>query len=149
VGEGLPDANLNQIVTPAARPAVAKIANYCLYAPEVFGAVPNAVVLGFGFLSNPPWEVEPWKTLVAQNNPGQAPTRVPIFISQGHADTVVDPAITATLVKKLCANGETVDLRIYPGVGRVDAGQLAAPDAAEWIADRSAGKPGPRTCTSA
>jgi hypothetical protein len=53
------DANLDDIVTAAARPAVVKIARFCLYPPQFFAAVPSSLVLGLTFVSNPPWKVEP------------------------------------------------------------------------------------------
>ena len=142
------DANLDQIVTPAARPAVAKIARYCLYNQnQILASVPSSLVLGLTFISNPPWQTQPWKTIIGQNDPGTAPSGVPILIIQGDADPIVAHSISAQLAKKLCTNGETVDFRLYPGVAHLDAGTTAAPDVAEWIADRFAGKPAPTTCT--
>ena len=54
------DASLDQIVTPAARPAVEKIAERCLYdQTQILASVPSSLLLGFTFLSTPPWDVEP------------------------------------------------------------------------------------------
>jgi hypothetical protein len=41
-------------------------------------------------------------------------------------------------VDKLCAEGETVDLRILPGIAYPDSGQVAVPEVVRWIADRFA-----------
>jgi hypothetical protein len=49
-------------------------------------------------------------------------------------------------VDKLCTEGETVDLRVLKGTAHLDAGHVAVPDVAQWIADRFAGKPAPSTC---
>jgi uncharacterized membrane protein HdeD (DUF308 family)/pimeloyl-ACP methyl ester carboxylesterase len=141
------DARLDQIVTPAARPAVAKIAEHCLYnQKQILASVPSSLVLGLTFLSNPPWTTEPWKTIVAQNDPGQAPISAPVLITQGGADVIVDPEVTARLADKLCAMGETVDYRTYPGIGHLEGGHVAVPDVARWIADRFAGGLAPSTC---
>jgi uncharacterized membrane protein HdeD (DUF308 family)/alpha-beta hydrolase superfamily lysophospholipase len=141
------DARLDQIVTPAARPAVAKIADHCLYnQKQILASVPSSLLLSLTFLSNPPWETEPWKTIVAQNTPGGSATEAPILISQGTADPIVEPAVTARFVQKLCGLGDTVDYVTYPGVGHLDGSQAAVPDVTAWIADRFAGAPAPSTC---
>lgn len=142
------DANLDQIVAPQARPAVTKIAERCFYDPtQILASVPSSLLLGFTFLSAPPWETEPWSTIVAENTPGAAPTDVPMLITQGETDPIIAPNVTAQFVDELCVNGETVDYRVLPGVAHLEAGHEAAPDVAEWITDRFANKPAPNTCS--
>jgi acetyl esterase/lipase len=141
------DASLEDIVTPAARPAIDKIAKYCLF-KQFLATVPSSLVLGLTFSANPPTDIEPWKTHFATNAPGGQRTGVPILITQGDLDLIIDPAVTAKLAQKLCANGEHLQLRSYPGIEHHDAGFKAAPDVAAWIADRFAGKPAPTTCPS-
>jgi uncharacterized membrane protein HdeD (DUF308 family)/pimeloyl-ACP methyl ester carboxylesterase len=140
------DAELAQIVTPAARPSIDKIAGFCLFKQQILATVPSALLLGLTFITNPPWTTEPWKTIAETNTPGGARTGVPILITQGEADPIVAPAATAKLASKLCAGGEQVHLRTYPGVAHLDAGFHAAPDIATWIADRFAGTPASTTC---
>ncbi|HEY8776930.1 MAG TPA: lipase family protein [Gaiellaceae bacterium] len=81
------------------------------------------------------------------NTPGGAPTKAPLFIVQGTADTIVAPDVTERLVNKLCQRGETVELRLYPGVGHLVTGHEAAPAVLNWINARFAGKPPPTSCT--
>jgi pimeloyl-ACP methyl ester carboxylesterase len=141
------DASLDQIVTPAARPTVAKIARHCLYnRRQILASVPGALVLGLTFLRRPPWETEPWKTIVEENNPGGAPTGVPILLVQGGADHIVAPAVTNRFAEQLCRSGETVEIKRYPGVGHLVTGHEAAAGVAAWIADRFAGKLAPASC---
>jgi fermentation-respiration switch protein FrsA (DUF1100 family) len=141
------ETSLDQIVTPAARLAVKRIARGCLYNPaQIAASAPSALILGLTFLSAPPWEVEPWKSIVADNDPGATPTGVPMLITQGTADPIVDPDVTRAFVDQLCSNGETVDLLLLDGVQHVDAGHVAAPDVAAWIAARFAGRPAPTVC---
>jgi pimeloyl-ACP methyl ester carboxylesterase len=142
------DAHLDQIVTPAARPIVAKIARNCLYdQKQILASVPGSLALGLSFIHTPPWETQPWKRIAEQNTPGGAPTKAPILIVQGSADTIILPEVTERLVNKLCKAGETVDFRLLPGVGHLVTGHEAAPAVLKWIADRFAGKPSPSTCT--
>jgi fermentation-respiration switch protein FrsA (DUF1100 family) len=141
------DPGLDRIVTPAARPAIASIASYCLYGSQILGAAPSALASTLTFSSSPPWRTEPWRTILAQNTPGAGAIDVPILITQGGADKIVPPRVTERFVKQLCAKGERVDLRLYPSVEHQEAGIVVAPDVASWIADRFAGRPAPSTCT--
>jgi pimeloyl-ACP methyl ester carboxylesterase len=141
-------AGLDQIVSRGARPLVGRIARNCLYTQrQILASVPGSLALNLTFLHTPPWETEPWATIVEENNPGNARTDAPLLIIQGDADPIVAPDVTARLVDKLCAEGETVDLRILKATAHLDAGHVAVPDVVQWIADRFAGKPAPTTCT--
>jgi alpha-beta hydrolase superfamily lysophospholipase len=141
------DASLSRIVTPAARPAVARIARHCLYGrKQVLASVLGALVLGLTFLSAPVWDTEPWRTIAEENTPSVGPVDVPMLVVQSGADTIVDPAVTRRYVDELCASARTVELRLYPGVGHVQTGHVAAPDVERWLAERFAGRPAPSTC---
>ena len=110
--------------------------------------MPSSLLLGFTFLSTPPWETEPWEMILADNTPGAHPPGVPMLVTQGDADPIMTPGVTAQFVNELCANGETVDYKVLPGVEHLDAGHIAAPEVAAWIADRFADEPAPSTCKS-
>jgi pimeloyl-ACP methyl ester carboxylesterase len=141
------DASLDQIVTRAARPLVGRIARNCLYnQSQILASVPAALALDLTFLRTPPWETEPWKTILAKNTPGATRTNAPILLVQGDADTIVAPNVTARLAEKLCAEGETVDLLVLPGIGHLETGHVVVPDLLQWIADRFADKPAPAIC---
>ena len=141
------DAELNQILTPAARPLVNRIAENCILNPaQILASVPAATALNVTFLSEPPWDTEPWTRIVAENTPGGTTTGAPILITQGEADPIISPNIQQQFVNKLCDSGNTVDYRTYPGIGHVTAAHDTAPDVVQWISDRFAGKPAPNTC---
>ncbi len=141
------DATLDQIVTPAARPVVGRVAANCLYSQgQILGSLPSALLLNLTFLSLPPWEVEPWRTIAEENTPGATPIDAPLLIVQSDADTIIDPAVTERFVDDLCASGETVDLLLLSGLSHVETGHEAAPDVAAWIADRFTGGEAPTTC---
>lgn len=69
-----------------------------------------------------------------------------MLLAQGEADTTVLPALTAALDRKLCAIGQKVDFRTYPGVGHIPLVSAAEPDAMSWVGDRFAGKPASSNC---
>jgi len=142
-----PALKLDEVVTAAARPIVRNTATYCIHnMTQALPAVLHARVLKITFLSKQPWEIEPWKSELEANTAGHMPIRAPLFIGQGATDPLVLPAVQADFVKSLCAAGETVAYRTYPGVQHVDVGPAAMSDVTAWIADRFAGKPAPSTC---
>jgi pimeloyl-ACP methyl ester carboxylesterase len=141
-----PGASLDQIVAPLARDAVRRIASVCLYGNQILGALPSALGLGLRFITSPPWSTEPWRNILAENDPGATPIAVPVLVTQGGADKIVPARATEKLVGAMCAKGEKVELRLFPSVEHLEAGIIAAPDVAAWIADRFAGRPPPSTC---
>jgi predicted esterase len=108
--------------------------------------VPGSLALNITFLHTPPWETEPWETILEENNPGDTRTKAPILIIQGDADPIVAPEVTARLVDELCAEGDTVELLVLKGTAHLDAGHVAVPNVVEWISERFAGKPPSTTC---
>jgi hypothetical protein len=76
-----------------------------------------------------------------------------VIITQGAADTLINPSFTAAFVKRLCMTGERLSYRVYPGVDHVHTGAVTAADIAAWIAawiaDRFAGKRAPPACARA
>jgi uncharacterized membrane protein HdeD (DUF308 family)/alpha-beta hydrolase superfamily lysophospholipase len=139
--------DLSQVVTPSARDAVKRIAQICITdTRQIISRVPDAVLLGVTFLRAPPWEVEPWASIVRDNTPGAAPTGVPILLVQGGADNIVDPALTQRYAHERCAAGETVKVLMLPGVGHVSTGFEGAQQVTSWIQDRFAGDPAPSSC---
>ncbi|MGI8826658.1 MAG: lipase family protein [Chloroflexota bacterium] len=138
--------NLDNAFTPVARPIVRRMLRLCIHnETQVLGFFPLTQILKIGYLKSLPWKTEPWKTDLEQNTPGKTKIPAPVLISQGDADLLVHPPVTAAFVKHLCAMGEKVEYRVYPGVVH-DAGAQSASNVAAWIADRFAGKIPPSNC---
>jgi fermentation-respiration switch protein FrsA (DUF1100 family) len=141
------DASLDQIVAPSARPVVRDIARNCLYEKwQVLASVPSALALNVRFLSAPPWETEPWRTIASENTPGQQRIGVPVLVVQSEADTIITADVTRRYVDARCADGEEVEVLSLTGVGHVETGIDAAPDVADWIDARFAGEPVTASC---
>jgi alpha-beta hydrolase superfamily lysophospholipase len=73
----------------------------------------------------------------------------PILIAQGTADQDVPSGATDAMVSRLCALGDRLEYRHYPGLdhGAVVAGSLST--VTGWIGARLAKAAAPTTCTSA
>ncbi|WP_437871395.1 lipase family protein [Methylorubrum extorquens] len=103
--------------------------------------------LGRSFLSvNDLADREPWRSLLARNTLGTLPPRIPVFLAQGAADTLVLPRVTQDYRSRLCRVGSRVEFDLVPGVGHHSIAKDAAPAAPDWIGDRFAGEPAPSNC---
>lgn len=90
-----------------------------------------------------------WQARLRENTPASIRTDVPVLIFQGDADQVVPIESTRSMVARMCAVGDVVDLRVLPGAdhpGSVSPSSLLA--ALTWVADRSAGTPALSTCAT-
>jgi alpha-beta hydrolase superfamily lysophospholipase len=139
-------AGMEQVVLASERPEVEALAEYCLYGSQYIAEVPAAQALGVSYIGSPPWGAQPWRSILAENTPTGSGITVPVLLTQGEADKIVPPAQTETLARELCARGQPIDLRLYPTLEDQEAGIVAAPDVAAWIAERFAGRSAPSTC---
>ena len=141
------DASLDQIVEPSARPIVSRIAKNCLYnQAQILSSAPAALALGLTFLSAPPWEVEPWRTIADENRlPGNA-IGAPVLLVQSDADTIIAPEVTAAYRDRMCNLGETVEYHELAGVGHLEVGHEAAPYVFDWVEARFDGVEPLNTC---
>jgi alpha-beta hydrolase superfamily lysophospholipase len=144
-------APIYQVVQPDAMPAVNALANECI--ESIYDMVQRHYSqrpLQQQFLSvGNVTQLEPWHSLLEQNIPGTLPTDIPVLITQGAADRLVLPEVTRAYVQRLCAAGDTVMYREWPGVHHGLIGSDSALTAVAWIADRFDGKAAPNSCPAA
>ena len=77
----------------------------------MLASVPGALALGLTFLTKPPWEADPWKTIAATNTPGQDPINVPILITHSLLDDVVPYKAGKSVARSWCKKGAKVDFQ--------------------------------------
>ena len=141
------DPGLLDVLEPSSRAAVRAIATRCLYGGERTALAAAAAPIAFA--AAPAWHSEPWRRILAEATPGGRTIPVPILLIQGGADKIVPASLTQRLARKLCAAGETVELRRYLAAEHAEAGIVASPDVAAWVAARFGGAPAPSTCSPA
>jgi uncharacterized membrane protein HdeD (DUF308 family)/alpha-beta hydrolase superfamily lysophospholipase len=142
------DASLDQIVEASARPIVSRIAKNCLYnQAQILSSAPAALALGLSFLSAPPWEVEPWRTIADENRLPGNEIGAPILLVQSDADTIIAPEVTAAYRDRLCDLGETVEYHQLSGIGHLEVGHEAAPYVFDWVEARFDGDEPTNTCS--
>lgn len=91
-------------------------------------------------------KISPWRGLIARNTPTGSSIRVPLFVAQGTADTIVEPVVTENFFGKLCRNGKRAFLYLVPGITHDGISRISAPAAVEWMAARFAHTPAPSNC---
>ena len=141
-----PGAELQDIVTRGARPLVTRIARLCIQnRRQILASIPAATALKLTFLAGPPWDKEPWKTILADNTP-TAKVAFPLLLAQGLEDAVVAPTVQDRFVQEACRQGRGLEYRTYPGAGHLDLPSIAKDDITRWLAERFAGAPTTNTC---
>lgn len=143
-------APIDQVVEPAAMPAVDALSDECIESPlDMIERHYSQRPLQQQFLSvKDITTVEPWKSLLGQNEAGTLPPDLPVFIAQGAADRLVLPTVTQAYVQRLCDAGSRVDYVELPGVHHGFIGSDSAVQAVDWMADRFEGKPAPDSCVN-
>lgn len=142
-----PRLSLDEIVTPAGRAAVERLAGLCVPIDHGrIGAALGGREAKLAYRAGRPWNSRPWQELLTRNSPGATAISVPLIITQGADDAFVRPSLTARFVRHLCALGSTVQYRLSRGVAHGDVGTKTAPYVSNWIAGRFAGRPARSTC---
>jgi alpha-beta hydrolase superfamily lysophospholipase len=109
--------SLDGVVRPAVTGAFEHVVKYC---NETRSAIAQMAFTAQafereGFLAVDITKTEPWRTVMLDNTPGQAPAGAPVFIVQGTSDIVVRPRVTEQFVGILCGRGTPVQYLTVPG----------------------------------
>ncbi len=80
------------------------------------------------------------------DDPDHHIARRPILVAQGTDDHDVPEGATTALVSSLCARGDLLDYRRYPGRDHAGVVTASLPAVTTWIASRFAGCAAPDTC---
>jgi alpha-beta hydrolase superfamily lysophospholipase len=144
----LKNVPVTSLVEPNAMPAFESIAKDCIQSVPQFEHIEHdeRPLQQEQFLKINPTLVEPWRTMMLNNSPGQAPAGAPVFIAQGTADTTVRPDITKRFGEALCKQGVRVTFVSLNGVTHTFAARDSASAALAWMTDRFRGTPAPSDC---
>lgn len=93
-----------------------------------------------------PNDVEPWSTLLVENDPGFVAGASPVLIIHGGADEQIPVASSALLLDRMCGTGQVVERRVYEGQSHAGVIEPSLPDMLQWMDDRVAGEPAPTSC---
>lgn len=146
-----PDVAFDEIVSPSARAIAHQMAGLCQFDPQ---DIPTLQALT-AELGGTPVLIDPAAGALGERLRENAPaSAVPasLFIAQGLADAVIDPAVNDAYVAQRCAEGQRLEYWRVPGR---DHGGIVAPDSPvgdpliAWTRDRFAAVPQPAGCQEA
>ncbi|MDQ6897652.1 MAG: alpha/beta hydrolase, partial [Actinomycetota bacterium] len=143
-----PDIVLGDIVVPSARTFVSEAAARCTTDPGTL----VTILTGAALALDPIVKVDPTQGAFGQRlrqNVPLGPWPAPLFIGQGAADEVVNPATQAAYVAGLCSAGRPLQFTSYPGASHMGVMKPESPlagDLETWTQDRFAGRPATNTC---
>ena len=136
------DADLSLVATPRAIELLPRIDEVCAaeLAP-IFNDIPPGELLAAD-----PATVEPWASLLVENDPNHAVGASPVLIIHGEQDEQIPVVSSQLLLDQLCALGQVVERRTYPGASHSGVIEPSFDDMVTWMQDRLAGDPAPTSC---
>jgi pimeloyl-ACP methyl ester carboxylesterase len=93
-----------------------------------------------------PADVEPWATLLVENDPGFVVGASPVLIIHGEADEQIPVVSSQLLLDRMCGIGQVVERRTFPDQSHAGVIAPSLPGMLEWIDDRLAGEEAPTSC---
>lgn len=137
-----PSLNLNDVITAKAQEILPVVDTGCN--SEIFSAF-NKVPLD-QLLVKDGMNRDPWKSALAANEPGSLKTIAPILIIHGDKDEQIPVETSAVLKTRLCALGDSVERKIYPGQDHGGAALASLFEVTAWLSLRVAGLPATNGC---
>lgn len=146
--DAYPDVKFDDYVRPTAREVVRRVVGRCLSQRATLASI-GAVLSGERLFTGDPTS-GPLGARLEENVPS-APTGVPTLIAQGLSDGLILPTVQRDFVARLCAAGQPVDYRTFPGrdhVALVAADSPLIPQLVRWTQARLEGERTSRACDS-
>ncbi|WP_411128753.1 lipase family protein [Streptomyces sp. x-19] len=138
-----PELHLDTYLNDRGRRAVAFLRDHCVaidVAAELFRKVSDVTVTN-------PLERPDWQARLRESTLGTRTPDAPVYLYHGTADELIPYAVGARLRAEWCARGARVRWTSIPLGEHVLGAIVGAAPAADWLADRFAGRPAPDNCT--
>ena len=139
INAAYPEADLSLVMTDEAQALLPAVDETCDLA-ETF-AVPYE-----DFAVADPASVEPWGSLLLENDPGHVRTDIPILVIHGEDDEQIPVVASQLLFDRVCGLGQVIERRTYPGMGHAEVIGPSFDAMVEWMEARVAGEPAVSGC---
>ncbi len=136
-----PNADPSQVLTPEGVERLAAVDEGC--GGELAAAWSELPY--DALVSADPSTIEPWKSLLVENDPGFVAGESPILIIHGEQDEQIPVVSSQLLLDRMCGIGQVVERKTYPGSHAGVIGP-SLPDMLAWIDARLAGEAPPTSC---
>ncbi|MEQ1788730.1 MAG: alpha/beta fold hydrolase [Acidimicrobiales bacterium] len=97
-------------------------------------------------ISADPNDVEPWASLLVENDPGFVVGSSPILIIHGENDEQIPVISSQLLLDRMCGIGQVVERRTFPDQSHAGVIGPSLPGMLEWIDARLAGEEATSSC---
>ncbi len=138
-----PNLDADAVLSAAAREHYQEVADEsCIF--DILGALVNPQMGSF-FATDPTTDTL-WRAAFIANRAPLPPPGVPVFVSHGLADPLIDPGYSARLVQRYCDAGAVVATHWMPGEGHIGSSTAAAPAFITWLGNLLSGASPPSNC---
>jgi acetyl esterase/lipase len=143
--EFYPDIPDGTLTSRAERPA-GRIARACLNQPSRYRIVIDSLTLPDTIVAIDPTTDPTWAARLDENTPDPAGIRVPLFVAQGTADTIIAPQVTEAWTTSRCEAGAPTYWKTYPDVEHLELVGPGGSDALAWTIGRLTDDTPPQEC---
>jgi len=140
-----PQIDLKRILTPQAIQHLPDLMVGCMTHALTTGYWSTAIAKE-QFLPHP--DLDAFLAVAARNEPALIKIPVPTMILQGGKDVTVRPEDTDASVRKLCADGNVIEYKAFPGFDHNGSMVAGADDAQRWLDTLFAGRPVSGNCSA-
>ncbi|KOU38124.1 lipase family protein [Streptomyces sp. WM6378] len=137
-----PELKLDSYLNPAGKALVDYFKNNCVAIDTTVGSFKHVTDLT---VKNP-LEQPDWQARLAESKLGTHRPDAPVYLYHGTVDELIPYAVGRQLRSDWCAKGANVEWHALPLLGHIGGVTVGGVPAANWLADRFAGKPTSSNC---
>ncbi|PJM99172.1 lipase [Streptomyces sp. CB01201] len=131
-----PELNLNSYLNPAGKALVDYFKNNCVAVDTTVGSFKHITDLTV----NNPLQQPDWQARLAESKLGTHRPDAPVYLYHGTVDELIPYAVGQQLRSDWCARGTNVEWHALPLLGHIGGVTVGGIPAANWLADRFAGR---------
>ncbi|WP_406507317.1 lipase family protein [Streptomyces sp. NBC_00212] len=137
-----PELKLDSYLNPAGKALVDYFKNNCVAIDTTVGSFKHVTDLT---VKNPLQQPD-WQARLAESKLGTHRPDAPVYLYHGTVDELIPYAVGRQLRSDWCAKGANVEWHALPLLGHIGGVTVGGVPAANWLADRFAGKPASSNC---
>ncbi|MFI6054958.1 lipase family protein [Streptomyces violascens] len=137
-----PELKLDSYLNPAGKALVDYFKNNCVAIDTTVGSFKHVTDLT---VKNPLQQPD-WQARLAESKLGTHRPDAPVYLYHGTVDELIPYAVGRQLRSDWCAKGADVEWHALPLLGHIGGVTVGGVPAANWLADRFAGKPAQSNC---
>lgn len=141
INAAYPEADLSLVMTDEAQALLSAVDEGCA------GEIADDFALPYEeFAVADPASVEPWGSLLLENDPGHVKTEIPVLVIHGEEDEQIPVVASSLLLDRVCGLGQVIERRTYPGMGHAEVIGPSFDDMVTWMEARVAGETAESSC---